>query len=552
MSGILGENMIDFFDFSNLHFYLAIGISLLNAAVLCLEGYKFMQIIQLSGYHIKGYFDWLQNTRAKYILRIAMLVLLSSAAMIVTNVIFRGFSEYLGYLGLIFYFLFSAIYIKTIRLAPKKTPLKVTNRVKRSLALLFVLGLLLSFGLILLSSMFVDIFRFGAVALTPLFLPLLVPLVHFMMKPIEKAISRGYVKKAKVKLQANTGLIRIGITGSFGKTSVKNFLHTILSEKYSVCASPLSYNTPMGMTRTILEELNPTHQVLIAEMGARKVGDIAELCDIIQPKFGIITMIGQQHLATFGNLDNIKKTKAELYKSLPKDGFCVFNADTPPAADMYKDCKCGKSKISVCKKADVWAESIQNTSDGTKFLLCVKGSEPIKCQTKLLGIHNITNLLLCVPLALKLGLTLNEVVRGIDKVVPVEHRLQLVKAPNDVLILDDTYNASIEGSSRALQVLGMFDKRRKIVITPGLVELGTMERLANYEFGERIARVADLVIIVNETHYLSIRQGLLDSGFPESSIHKADTVQAAQNILKEILRKSDVVLWENDLPDNYT
>lgn len=547
--------MIDFFDFTNWHFYIGVILSVINAVLLCLEGYKFMQIIQLSGYHIRGYFDWLQNTRAKYFVRLLMLVVLSSAGIIVTNVIFRvftePFAEYFSYFGLIFYFLFSGIFIKVMFDTPKKTPLKMTARMKRSMTLLFILSFAISFGFILLSSLFIDVYRFGAVALTPILIPLLVPLVHFVMKPLEKAINRSYIKKAKRKLKDYPHLIKIGITGSYGKTSVKNALSTILGEKYSVCASPLNYNTPMGMTKTVLEYLMPVNQVLIAEMGARQNGDIKELCDIIEPTYGIITSIGEQHMATFGSFENVKRTKAELANYLGENGYCTFNADNEAVLEISKQSNCQKAFVSLNNKdVDVFASDIKTTEDGTKFTLNIEG-KTLKCETKLLGIHNITNLLLCVPIALKLGLTHKQIIEGIKKIKPTEHRLQLVSAANDVLILDDTYNASIEGSTRALEVLQMFN-RRKIVITPGLVELGAMERLANYEFGEKIAKVADIVIIVNQVNYLAIKQGLLDTKFDEKNIYQADSVAIAQTMLKDILQKGDIILWENDLPDNYT
>ncbi len=547
--------MIDIFDFSNWHFYIAIMLSFLNAVLLCLEGYKFMQIIQLSGYHIRGYFDWLRNTRAKYFVRILMLVLLSCAGIIVTNVIFDAFAEpysnYLSYLGLIFYLLFSIIFIKVMYDSPKKTPLKMTSRMARSMIVLFILCLLFSFGLILLSSMFIDIFRFGAIALTPLLLPILVPLAHILLKPIEKLINLSYIKKAKKKLKTFQNLIKIGITGSFGKTSVKNDLTTILSEKYSVCATPLNYNTPMGLTKTILENLVSVNQVLIAEMGARQSGDILELCKIVEPNYAIVTSVGEQHMATFGSLENVKRTKAELPNFLKENDFCVFNKDNKQVFEISEQAKCEKKLISTNSIADVYAKNIKTTESGTTFTLCMSNRE-YQVETKLLGLHNVTNLLLCVPLAQKLGLTDEEILRGIEKVKPTKHRLELIHAQNDVLILDDTYNASIEGSQCALEVLSMFKKRRKIVITPGLVELGDMERLANYEFAERMAKIADFVIIVNQTNLLAIKQGLVDSGFEESKIYAVDSVSEAQKILETLLKNGDIILWENDLPDNYT
>lgn len=548
--------MIEFYDFSNGHFYIALAIAIVNAFVLCFEGYKFLQVIQLSGYHSRGYFDWLKSSGGVYVGRLAIVAVLSSACLIVSNVIFDGYNDYLSYLGLIFYLLFSYIYIINVYTAPKKTPLKMTNRMNRAVILLFVFSAIISFGLIVLSSMFLSIFRFGAVALSPLILPILVPFVHWLMKPIENSINKNYIKKSNKKLAQFPNLIRIGITGSFGKTSTKNFLATILSEKYSVCATPFNFNTPMGITKTVLQELSMGHQVLIAEMGARQQGDIKELCEMVQPNYGIVTSIGAQHIATFKSLENVKKTKAELPEYLGEKGFCVFNIDSEPVKEIALVSKCKKSFVSInddkikSGKVDIYATNIITNASGTSFTLHL-GDEKIECSTKLLGLHNISNLLLCVAMAHELNLSLEQIKSGIAKVMPVEHRLQLINAENDVVILDDTYNASIEGSQRALEVLSMFTDRRKIVITPGLVELGTMERLENYNFGVRISKVADIVIIVNKTHYLSIRQGLLDNGLDETKIYEAETMLATQNIMKDILMPKDVILWENDLPDNY-
>ena len=548
--------MIDFFDLSSGHFYIAIILSFLNAMLMCFEGYKFMQIIQLNGYHLTGYFGWLKNTREKYFGRIIMLVLLSVLAMVVTNVIFRIFAKplqyYLSYLGLLFYFLFSGIFLKVLYNSPKKVPLKMTTRMTRSMAVFFVLCIGLTFALIMLSSMFTQMIRYSAIAFMPLLLPLLAPLSHIIMKPFEKAIRKKYVKKAKKKLNNYPNLIKIGITGSFGKTTIKNSLFTILSEKYSVCKTPQNFNTPMGITKTILENLSLTHQVFIAEMGARKNGEIDELCQIVEPRFAIVGTIGQQHMQTFGSFENVKRTKAELAKYVEQNGFCTFNADNTASNEIYLMHSGDKACVSISNKdCDVYASHIKTTQSGTEFVLH-SGGEKVLCSTKLLGLHNLSNILLCVPIAQRLNLSLEEISIGISKIVPVEHRLQLINAPNDVIILDDTYNASIDGSKWALEVLKMFDGNKKIVITPGLVELGSLERLANYEFGERISKVADEVIIVNKTNELAIKQGLIDGKFDEARIHCVENNKLAQELLKTIIKKGDVILWENDLPDNYT
>ncbi len=548
--------MIDFFDFNSGHFYIAVILSFLNAMLLCFEGYKFMQIIQLNGYHLTGYFNWLKNTREKYFIRIIMLVLLSVAAMLVTNVIFRIFAKplqyYLSYLGLLFYFLFSGIFLKVLYDTPKKVPLKMTARMTRSMAVFFVLSIILTFALIMISSLFTQILRYIAIAFMPLLLPLLAPLSHIIMKPVERGINKKFIKKAEEKLEKFPNLIKIGITGSFGKTTIKNALWSILSEKYSVCKTPQNFNTPMGITKTVLENLTITHQVFIAEMGARKNGEIDELCQIVQPTYAIVGTIGEQHLQTFGSFENVKRTKKELATFVEEKGFCTFDADNEASNELFSSHNGKKARVSIKNhNASVYATDIKTTQSGTEFVLHAKDKK-VACSTKLLGLHNLSNILLCVPTALELGLSLEEISSGISKIAPIEHRLQLINAPNDILILDDTYNASIDGSKWALEVLKMFDGRRKIVITPGLVELGSLGRLANYEFGERISEVADIVVVVNKTNELSIRQGLMDKKFDESKVYFVENTQKAQELLKTILKQGDIILWENDLPDNYT
>ncbi|MCL2540545.1 MAG: UDP-N-acetylmuramoyl-tripeptide--D-alanyl-D-alanine ligase [Firmicutes bacterium] len=547
---------MDFFDFTGLHFYIGLALSVFNGVLLCFMGYKFMQIIQLSGYKTKGYFYWLKDTHAKYIGRLFMLCAMSTAALIVTNICFSdpGVSDYWRYIGLAFYFTFSIVFIYHLHNAPQKTPLKLTNRMNRAIGLLFFISAALTFGLITLSTYFLDWFRFGAVALAPLSLPLTVPLVHWILKPVEKIINNGYVHQTKKKLGSMPALVKIGITGSLGKTSTKNFLDTILSEQYSVCATPLSYNTPMGVTKSVIQFLAPTHQVFICEMGARNVGDISQLCKIVEPGYGIITSIGNQHMATFKSLDNVQKAKGELAAAMPESGFMVFNGDNAGSMKIYNDTKCEKSFVSLNnKKADAWASGIEITTEGTRFRLnFAAGGGRVDCSTKLLGEHNITNILLCAVLAKKLGLSNEQIASGIGKLKSVEHRLELIKGSNGVVILDDTYNASVEGSERALGVMRLFDASKKIVVTPGLVELGSLERLENYNFGRKIAAVADVVIIVNKTNAQALESGLKDAGFDARKIHFAETLIKAREMLPGIVCEDAVVLFENDLPDNYT
>ena len=246
---------MDFFDLGNIHFILAFFISIANAALLCLIAGKFLQILQLSGYKIKGYSVWLKDTKAKYISRLAMLSFLSLACVLVTNASFDVYHQdsIYSYLGLIFYIYFSIVFIINMVNAPQKTPLAQTRRMARLISCLFILCMGITFVLIWVCTEWLWFIKFGIIVLTPLLLPILVPLAHFIMLPLESFIRWNYIRRAKNKLLKRPDLIRIGITGSYGKTSVKHILFDMLSEKYNVCMSPHSFNTPMGLTKVVLK-----------------------------------------------------------------------------------------------------------------------------------------------------------------------------------------------------------------------------------------------------------------------------------------------------------
>ena len=198
-----------------------------------------------------------------------------------------------------------------------KKPFVVTMRVKRTYIVMGVVYTLLCTPIALLTKVYFC-------GLLPLLLPLWVALGGLLAWPIEKLVSEMYFRDAQKKLAARPDIIKIGITGSYGKTSVKFILGTILQEKYQTLITPSSFNTPMGVTKIIRERLTPATQVFVAEMGARHVGDIKELCRLVHPRYGVLTSVGPQHLDTFHTLERIKNTKYELMDAVPADGCCFF------------------------------------------------------------------------------------------------------------------------------------------------------------------------------------------------------------------------------------
>ena len=417
----------------------------------------------------------------------------------------------------------------------------ITARVKRLYAVHFVVMLLIS-----------CLLRSAAAFLWVLFLPLIVALSGLLAWPIEKAISECYFRDARRKLLSNPGLIRIGLTGSYGKTSVKHILGTILSEKYPTLITPASFNTPMGVSRAIRERLTPSHQIFVGEMGARHVGDIKELCRLVKPTIGIITSVGPQHLETFKTIERIAKTKYELIDALPQEGSrSYFYNDGAICKQLYD--KTTKTKV-LCGRApetsDVWCDNVSVSAQGSCFTLHIKGKGSVDCQTRLLGEHSLQNILLASAVASDLGLTLKQISHGINKLQPVKNRLELISRPGGFTIINDAFNSNPVGAKAALNVLKAFPERR-IIITPGMVELGEKEAEYNREFGRAMKDCVDIAIIVGKNRVKPITEGMKEVGFTDEQIFRVDSLDDSTRLLHTMVRPTDTVLYENDLPDHY-
>ena len=383
-------------------------------------------------------------------------------------------------------------------------------------------------------------------------IPINMVIANFIASPTETFINNRYINSArrKLKKKAYKNLIRIGITGSYGKTSTKFILETILKEKYNVLATPESYNTTMGNVKVIREQLKPEHEVFISEMGARYRFDIQEICNFVRPQIGIITSIGHQHLESFKKIENVVKTKSELLVALPSDGVVFLPNDESHCLKLYNKETRTKYIYGINDKhADVYAKNIKMTSDGCEFIAVTKNGE-IKCISKLLGEHNLQNILGAIGVAIHLGLTNDEIANGVSKIKPIEHRLQILSNSNGITVIDDAFNSNPVGSKMALDVLKRFDGR-KIIVTPGMVELGKDEYKYNKEFGKHMASSVDIAILVGVKRSEAIVNGLREGKFDEMNIYVVDNLDAATKKLNELTKIGDVVLFENDLPDNY-
>lgn len=440
-----------------------------------------------------------------------------------------------------------------------KHPLVMTDRAKRLSRCNYLINtiILLIATLVILPKLVLNNLAGTVIAGFILYYiqPMTVGLATFIMKPIEDRINMGFYISAQDKIKARENLnVVVGITGSFGKTSTKFIIGTILEEKYNVLNTPESYNTPMGLSKVINNQLNEEHEVFVAEMGARAIGEIRELAELAQPQIGVLTSIGPVHLETFKNIDNIMKTKYELIEELPADGVAIFNYDNEHIKKLAD--KTFKEKmlygLENIEELDIYADDIEVSELGSSFTLKNKDGDSVRCKTKLLGKHNIYNLLAGVCVALSLGLSFQDIKSGIEKVEPVEHRLNIINSASGVIVIDDAFNSNPIGTRAALEVISQFKDGRKIIVTPGMIELGEMEEDANREFGENIGKVCDYAILIGKNRTKPIYEGLMKSNFNEKNIFVVNSLDEATEQLGKITRPKDVVLFENDLPDNYS
>lgn len=448
--------------------------------------------------------------------------------------------------------------VATVYLATRhyKKPLVWTARVRRLYAMLWLLAVAVGWGCVAL-------FAAGG-ACSVLFIAsmaglgcyfgshMLVIAAGWLLTPVEKAINRRYYNDAARRLRSMPDLRIIGITGSYGKTSTKHYLYRIMSEQYDTLMTPGSYNTTLGVVRTVREYLKPYNEVFIVEMGAKQPGDIREICDLVHPTVGIITAVGPQHLESFKTIERVQATKFELVDALPADGIAIVNDDFEKIADRPVDnVKCLRYGVEH-KGATYNAVDVRYTAHGTTFTITGADGWHLPLTTRLLGECNVSDLLAAAVTAHVMGVDDAKIAAAVASIEPVEHRLSIKTTPGGLTILDDAFNSNPVGSRMALEVLGAMTGGKRIVITPGMIELGDEQYKLNSELGEHVGRHADVAIVVGRYNRDAILEGIKAAGrLADSDIHTVDTFAEAQQILTSIAAKGDTVLYENDLPDTF-
>lgn len=387
--------------------------------------------------------------------------------------------------------------------------------------------------------------------------PLFVAAANFIMRPMEERINRRYIRQARDKL-ARLAPVVVGVTGSYGKTTTKHILAHVLSASAPTLATPASVNTELGITRVVREELKDHHKYFVVEMGAYGTGSIAALCHLVPPGLGIVTSVGLAHLERFKTIEKVFKAKFELVDDLKaRGGKAIVNVSDIPEA-LLRNYLPAATNLVLCgaKGApfplEVALVSTAQEASGLRLKLAVNG-KALDAVMPLYGEHNGKNAMLAVAAALELGLKPGVIAAALKTVPQIPHRLEVIRRAGGPTVIDDAYNSNPQGFASALDVLSKITgkKGRRILLTPGMVELGSAHDAEHRRLGAIAAKHADIALIVGPE-----RMGAFIEAFNQAKSGKAELrTFAAQHEAEAWVRRNvaaaDTVLFENNLPDLY-
>ncbi len=557
---------------------------------------------QLKEYHIGRFIDHFRTSKGKTLifggLSIIKLVLL---ILLLANE---------SFLTLVFYILFAIYSLESLAFiyGIAKNTFKKPVATKKTIFLTSISFLLVIFY-VFFTYNYNEVLGFTfSLLLFDIMTPLLVSAVVLLFQPFFVLARNSILKKAAKKIAQHKNLVVIGITGSYGKTSTKEFLTTILSSrpdgrgspgaaKFNVLSTPEHKNSEIGIAQTILESLNEKHKIFIVEMGSYSKGGIKLLCDIVKPRIGIVTGVNEQHLATFGSLENLLSAEGgrELAQSLPKNGLLILNGDNKYCLDLYKKVKIHKKLYTVKKDtvdSDIWTEGVDVKKDSLHFIVLLRKisqGETIFSKTEMahfdvsvLGKQNVQNLLGAILIAKELGMSLEEIAKACKNIKQEQAGMTLKKGVYGLQIIDSSYSSNPDGVvadldylnlfSQNLQSLDNFIQAKKVVVMPCLIELGSGSAEIHKQIGKKIAEVCDLAIITTQDNFEELKKGAVANGMAESKILLCDPAKLVRaelgqatppsggqgplsgptnqifNIITTFCKEGDAVLLEGRVP----
>jgi len=376
----------------------------------------------------------------------------------------------------------------------------------------------------------------------------IVALSVFSLNVFTTGVKRLYIWRASKRLKRYKDLKVIGITGSYGKTTVKEFLASLLSEKFHVIKTPKNINTEIGIAQFILQTDFNKAEIFVVEMGAYRIGEIAVICDMVNPTIGLLTAINEQHLSLFGSIKNTQKAKYELLRSIPKTGIAITNSDNKYCREYLGELEARTQTFGV--------ESMYQPSFLIHDLLRKKGmlsfigtmkwencEHTFEIVAPFMGEHNAMNLAPCIMIAHELGVSAEDIIDGCKTLTLPDKTLSIFKY-GKATVIDDSYNANPEGFKAALDVLSKYpSSKKRVVVTRGMLELGDRSDALHEQIAGEISFVADELILVNKDFYEPMRSGLVDKYRANMSIIEEPT--ALLSYMKELAKEDAVILLEN-------
>ena len=386
------------------------------------------------------------------------------------------------------------------------------------------------------------------------FIPLVISVI--LLYPLDYFIKHYLVSKATSKIRNLKNLKIIAIAGSYGKTTFKEILYSVLSEKYNVLKTPENVNTPVAISRLILSKLKEEHEIFIVELGEYYKGDIKKLCEITPPDISVVTGINEAHFERLKSIDTTVSTIFEVVTYSKENAVLVLNLADDLVRKNYKKYVKNKKIITFGddKKSGLFAFDIKfNENDLTLGFKLNEGNSLIDSfNIPILAKYSLDDIIGSVQIAKILDTPLPFIKRGINKIKPIPHRLEpnFDKSKN-IIFIDDTYNANPKGIKSAIEILSEFKNRRKIYITPGMVETGKANRQIHLDIAEYLSKVADIVILIDTSSSCFIKEGLKDNSFPDDKIKIYNHQQDVYDDLNSWTKAGDVVLFQNIWPENY-
>jgi len=538
----------------------AIGLVLPYGVVVVARHLDCLYLLQIERYKPDRYCRWLSLHwwRVLPLLEIGLQMLTVLAAAAVVEMGMHWLVAYLLWLGV------GHLILARRRSLQVSQQLQYTARAIRVLAVAFGISVGLAGGAIAAAGLAMSSPAvggllvagwIGGLALAGIAGPGVVWLAALLLHPLERSIARTFLRQADRRMRAYPGRV-IGITGSYGKTTTKFFVADLLASRYRVLKTPAGVNTTMGITRVIREELKDDHDYFVVEVSAYGPGEIREVCDIIRPRLGILTAVGVQHLERFGSTRAIAEAKYELLASLPTGGTAIVNADDPNCLELGERARAEGKRVvryglgEATSELAIRGTDLQVSSRGTRFQVAADTGETGTFETRLLGRWNISNILAGLLVGRECGIALEAMREAVANLRPAPRRLEIQEEGGIVKILD-VANANPRGAQMALEVLAQFTGGSRILITPGMVELGAVEVEENHRFGQAAAGVCDYVVLVGPEQTRPIREGLTAGGFPADRILTARHADEVADQLGGIARPGDILLFENRLPDTY-